>query len=81
MSGKKATRFLLRDVARAFRAAAAAGVVLERVDILPDGVLSLVPMTTDPVPVTAPSIDGAPRRYTVETRRRRAAEIENARPL
>jgi hypothetical protein len=84
MSGKQANRFLLRDVTRALRAARASGVPLARVDILPNGTLSLVLPMTDPVPAAAPNqptIAGGLRNYTVETRRRRAAEIENARPL
>jgi hypothetical protein len=45
--GKQASRFTLRDVSRALRAAAAAGIVA-RVDILPSGILSLVPIQAAP---------------------------------
>jgi hypothetical protein len=51
--GRQACRFTLRDVARALKAAAAAG-VRTRIDISKEGILSVVPMdeTNQPEPET-----------------------------
>jgi hypothetical protein len=48
---KQASRFLLRDVSRALKAAAAAG-VRARIDISPSGMLSVIPIDAPNQPET-----------------------------
>jgi hypothetical protein len=57
MAGRRGpVLFRERDISRAFRAAKTAGVSI-KVDIAPDGSLSLVPMEAQPQVETVPKVD------------------------